>query len=116
MGGEIDLVQQQQYADAGVLCGYEAAIEKVDVRHGQHGQDDDDLICIGRDGFLALGVGAVNEARAGLDSLDDAFAGAGSGENYPVAADDPGAAPTRNARQGLARRHFDQQNHSATST
>ncbi|MNQ48260.1 hypothetical protein D3C85_621330 [compost metagenome] len=45
---QVGLVEQQQRADAGVVGGDQVAVDQVGVRLGQRGEDDDDLVDVGR--------------------------------------------------------------------
>ncbi|MNV54540.1 hypothetical protein D3C71_1467370 [compost metagenome] len=45
---QVGLVQQQQRANAGVLCRHQVAVDQVGVRFGRRGEDDHDQVDVGR--------------------------------------------------------------------
>ena len=61
---QVELVEQQQRADASVFGGYQVAVDQVGVGLGERGEDDDDHVDVGRD-RLELAT-AVRTAQLGV--------------------------------------------------
>src|SRR5690554_2843225 len=95
LGQQVDLVEHQHRGDASGLGGDQVAVDQVGVGLGLHGEDDQDLVDIGRHRLeLAPGVGAFQHAVALAPGHHHAFHHAALGvlaaaPDHPVAGHQP---------------------------